>query len=130
MSYKRIDLAPFTPGVSRLPFAMYFVYPKFGENFVVTGPTEEVKDYVDNIAKKTPCFWCYTYWKNGVSRGGWQSSHFFIFRKAKREGNDGGSQGPVVFELSGRDGVGNGFLLRRMPHKWIPEFDQFISSPL
>lgn len=42
MKYKRIDLTPTHPyNKSCNPFTMCFVYPKNGENFVVTGANEQ-----------------------------------------------------------------------------------------
>lgn len=135
MRYKRIDLAPFERGGD--PLSITFVYPKDGENFVVTGPGDKVRAYVDNFAKETPCFWRYTFWHGKESRGGWQASHFFLKQQTKREKHDDWGmamrKGSPVFEIVGyqKDGqteVGP-IYLRRIPHKWIPEFDQFLQCP-
>lgn len=139
MPYKRIDLAPFMsrPEADRYvhthPFTICFVYPKNGENFVVTGPHEVVDAYLKKFTATMPCFWRWTYWKDGENRGGWSATHFYIVSKAKREKKDDWGivqrRGPVAHEISGysEDGkVVASFMLRRMPHRWIPEFDRFL----
>jgi hypothetical protein len=118
--YEKIDLGYVADGH---PFAMLFVYPKVGKPFIITGNVDKIDDYIQKFSSNIPCFWKYTYWKNGISRGHWLASHFYIFKKCKNNDNPYDPKGQKVWEITGK---GKKFNLRRLPHKWIPEFDQFI----
>jgi len=97
-----------------LPFAIFFVYTESLETFVVKGMSKEVKQYVHKTFPRS--FYRYTYWKNGVSRGGWSSPmSLYIFR---REHN-----GRLLYEISAatKDGF-KSLKVRRVPTRWLPMF--------
>jgi len=101
------------------PFAMYFVYPRLDCNFVVTGDALSVRLFVEKYIKTHDCFYYYSFWQNGVSRGGWAGS-IFIQR------TDGGSGWDVHGWLTGNQAIH----FRRVPNKWIPEFDTLIKPKM
>jgi hypothetical protein len=130
-----ITLHDFVPG-SRNPWTMFFVYCKDGSSFIVKGHPHSCEQYVLCNCKH-PCLVRYTYWKDGVSRGSWTFYDAFtklqywkngqwlqtnivttkIRRFIRREGNKYKlivfSENKKVLEKT----------FKRVPHKWIPEFD-------
>lgn len=60
------------------PFAIYFVYTKDEGNFVVKGMSHKVEEYIKS-RWWGKCFCRYTFWKDGVCRGGWQAFGIKIF---------------------------------------------------
>lgn len=103
------------------PFCIAFVYSKFG-NFVVKGMSREVETY---IAQKFPfCFYKYTFWKNGESRGGWKTPNglalYFSPKKIKNRTR-------FVVSMNTTNGWQSDILtFRNMPKKWLPIFDSAI----
>jgi len=115
---KIIELSKFSPsrrsyGGSE-PFAMYFVYPKGEEPCLVKGTSDEVRDYVD---KHFPiALFRYTFWQNGKSRGHWQftgSGRYISYNGRK-----------IVVHIHDSPKNVRELSFRRLPHRWIPEFDQ------
>ncbi len=95
------------------PFVIYFVYPKDGEPVVVKGMYDAVEKYVKQTFPLALYRW--TMWVDGGSRGGWSFTceGRYIHRKGRRH------------ELSVYDGnkLVRKLSFRRVPRKWIPEFD-------
>lgn len=114
--YKEIELSKYRKTGRRFsdsdPYTIAFVYPKDAPPYVVKGMCDEVKEYIQVYSPVA--FYRYTYWFNGKSRGGWKFTMplIYVWQKNKR------------FEVTDyRSGKGRIMSFRRMPHRWIPEFD-------
>ena len=109
---KTIELSKFEANTVGTPWAVYFVYPKDGEPVLVKGTSDEVFSYVKE--NYPVALIRYTYWRNGISRGGWRftSSHRYVIR-AGRRWRVSVKRGDYWYDYS----------FRRLPKKWIPEFD-------
>jgi hypothetical protein len=96
------------------PYVMCFVYPKGAQPRIVSGMCAEVHGYVREHFPMS--FYHTTYWQNGKSRGMWG---FTAKHRYMSQGRDG------RYEISIYDGCKfvRKLSLKRMPHKWIPEFD-------
>jgi len=123
---KIIELSKFTPSgkdshasyySQSQPFAIYFVYPQNGENVIVKGMSREVRDYV--LKHYPMALFRYTYWQKGEHRGDWCFSgrgRYVNWDKKKRKYK-------FIFFSGPKSKV---FYLKRMPHRWIPEFNELI----
>jgi len=95
-------------------FVIYFVYPKNGEAVVVKGMSEEVEKYVKE--HYPIAFYRYTMWRNGFGRGYWRFTDRYRFIS-----HEGRRLRVTIYHKNGD--LKRVFTLRRIPHKWIPEFD-------
>ncbi len=125
MQFKVIELSTFISTKSQNkyglgfsePYSIWFVYPKDSKPLVVKGMSEEVQNYVE---RNYPLALCrYTMWKNGQSRGGWRftGTSRYISREGRRYKVSIYSLHPYKSRLIRQ------FTLRRVPRKWIPEFE-------
>ena len=107
------------------PYAIYFVIiPE--KNVVVKGMADEVSDYVKKNFKKA--IWRYTYWHGGESRGGWGSTHMiYISDPGKIPGQDPNKHPVMIFGEDKSKPIA--FSLRRIPKKWIPQYDLARKNP-
>ena len=130
------------------PFAIYFVYAPEG-NFVLKGRSGACEKYIAKHFSK--CLYNYTYWHNGESRGGWrfnckgmyvdtpsERQRQIIRNEAEENGNSwtyklynlrpriAKYEVFAYFRDANRELHRKGFEFRRMPRKWIPEFDMLI----
>jgi len=101
------------------PYAIFFVYSKCGKSCVVKGMSKEVKEY---CKKHFPqALINYTFWKNKRHRGGWRFNGKDIY-VGNYVGKDNKRRGYSVAIYKNRELV-KSLHFRRMPKKWIPEFD-------
>jgi ABC-type sulfate transport system substrate-binding protein len=99
------------------PYVIYFVYPKDGQPVMVKGMYREVEAFVKETYPMS--FYRWTMWKGGESRGSWG---FACKDKYAMETIVDGRRRVEVSIFNNRTLVRK-FTLRRMPKKWIPEFD-------
>jgi hypothetical protein len=108
--------------------AMYFVYSKDHGNFILEGYHREVSEYLKK--NYTHYFYRYTYWYNGKSRGGWKfwkdTVGIIAPSKLRKEWKYEirlwtGGRHYVSVEESNKTKLS----LKRLPKRWIPEFDRF-----
>jgi hypothetical protein len=119
------------------PYCFAFVYSRKG-NFLVKGMFSEVKEYIqENL---TDALVKYTFFHNGKSRGYWE----FVNKQEYVLSGSGRTRCKrrLVYEHDERDKYGRypgkrkGYVVllrgekrskklyfKRLPHKWIPEFD-------
>ena len=99
---------------SAQPYVIAFVYSRCGEKCVVKGMAGPVKEYIE---KKYPLALInMSYWQGGKSWNSWSGSYrqfSVMYDKGK---------GKYRVNRYDKDGTFT-FYLKRMPHKWIPEFD-------
>ena len=133
-TYTRINLGDRKRGH---PWAMFFVIAPNG-NFLITGDSQKVNGY---IKERWPfCLYRYTFWGKGRTRGGWRSIGFCLLEKDRQpqkfadveehrirrnQETFPGQPKSVRFRLSANYDVlkGGAFYYRRLPHKWLPEWD-------
>jgi hypothetical protein len=108
------------------PYAIYFVYSKCGRKCVVKGMSEEVREFCQ---KNFPeALLRYTFWKDGRSRGGWTFTKPKIYaqeisRILSSDENEKCKKRRGIRVIKYYDNRFEEFYFRRMPKKWIPEFD-------
>ena len=103
------------------PFAIFFVYAPEGF-FVVKGRSDEVEKHIDKRFSKYLC--CYTFWKNGKSRGGWKSNLPLYWT---REYNSDSCRLTKYYTLSMNTVNGykeNVLRVRRIPKGWLPIYNE------
>jgi len=107
-------------GLKTNPYSVFFVYAPQG-NYMVTGYRQIVQAYVRQHFPICVCR--YTYWKKGNTRGKWnfEGAHCHIdMASSSARKNKHVFHGWV-------DGKRVEFLrLKRIPNKWIPEYDEII----
>lgn len=110
------------------PWTMAFVYTPNGEDdCVVQGMSKEVETYIRQHFPKA--IWSYTYWLNGKSRGGWNSTHdiYMFHRHVGKNGRRSLEKGSKQrWEISVYENSKLIFqaIFRRVPHKWLPIYDK------
>lgn len=120
-----IELGKFCKTYSNLtsntePFCIAFVYTKDG-NHVVKGMTPEVEAY---IKEKFPrSFYRYTFWKNGISRGGWRAPRWFKLYFSQRII---GKRQKYIVSMQTKDGFKQLPAVRNLPKRWLPVYDEAI----
>ena len=119
-----ITLGKFTriPGHSD-PFTIFFVYSTIG-NYVIKGMPKEVSDYLRNnfVQKRIPYFLRYTYWKDGVSRGGWLASSGIYIKDNRKDLHK--RRGYTITIYKNNTPLRSTIMfLRRMPQHWISDFE-------
>ena len=120
-----IELGKFTPTKSQWGFAspwtIAFVYNSDGKNYVVKGMCDDVRDYIDEHFPK--CFYNMTYWKNGCRCSSWSASSklMLYFNQVHPFGGRQNMEVILFADSSQRPKI---HYFRRMPHRWIPLFDE------
>jgi len=123
-------------------WSIYFVYAPEG-NFVIKGRNDKVEGYVkENFPR---CIYHYTYWRDGKCRGGWMSTvkNFLILSPSHRQGVQRREKEDYNYELYNprpriqkyevsvydptRRNPTQTMEFRRIPKKWLPEYDEMIS---
>lgn len=99
------------------PYVIYFVYPKDGQPVMVKGMYREVDEFVKE--KYPMAIYRWTMWKDGKSRGHWGFT--CPNRYAIETVVNGHRRIKITIYHDNRGRVE--FTLRRMPKRWIPEFD-------
>jgi hypothetical protein len=117
------------------PFAIAFVYSKNKGNWIVKGMAQEVEAYIKN--NFDAAVWNMTFWKNGKNRSFWDSTHQIYFHQSQenqRIGKDGISYLPQprtlhIVHIQSKNGRYTKIMtVRRLPHKWIPAYDDAIKE--
>ena len=111
------------------PYAIYYVYAEH-ENFIVKGMSDDVSEWLNKYKKNCDkYFYRYTYWKDGISRGGWMSSKDMRISRHPYNNSDFRKRGKYYISIKfNGTWLTDHIVLRRMPNKWIPEFDIFPFS--
>lgn len=112
----KIDL-PYNNGLNKDGFVIVFVYPKIGDPYIVTGLYTEVSKFVHETSKIA--LLNVSFWKLGKCRASlWKFIGKCNFIRKIPYTNK-------RFELTMFDSKTTSIkkTFRRMPHKWIPEFD-------
>lgn len=117
----------FLPVKRGSPFSIYFVYSNTG-NFIFKGDPDIIGDYIKENYPRS--FSRVTYWKNGAQRGLWRSPTLRIRRNTFVKKNKNGREFFALddkFTITKRnDDKSIGIRLKRIPNKWIPQFDNLI----
>lgn len=96
-----------------MPYAIAFVYPRDDKPVVLKGMLPQVEAYIDTHFPIS--FYNISMWKDGKTRGSWRfaNKYGYIFRRKNK------------WEVVLRDAEIKikRFYFKRMPHRWIPEFD-------
>lgn len=108
------------------PYTLAFVYGEKG-NRLIKGYLQEVQEYLEKLSEKF--FVKYTFYHQGEHRGYWKfyKKEIGIFEPEKGKYS---SKRRRKFEIRGYSNF-EGYekvpviQLKRMPHKWIPEFNVF-----
>ena len=115
-----IELSKFKPTKDRWgmssPWTISFVYTPT-DSFVLKGMHDEVKEYIKKNCRKA--VYHYTYWRNGISRGGWSSTGPVYITEKELPHH-------LKYEISvypNRNGKPVIMYMRRIPHKWIDFYD-------
>jgi len=103
-------------------YCMLFVYSKYDGNFILKGYLREVDKYLKE--NYTHYFYYRSMWSNKISRGYWsfwkERVHFFEGNKSKRE-----KFRVVKFDETSYETKKEVELkFKRLPKRWIPEFDK------
>jgi len=137
--FKRIEI----PGEREIQYPkgyMYFVYAPEG-SFLLTGQnSDNIKEYIDSHFPI--CIYRWSCWQNGKSRGMWQAKHpnLYVFITSRREVKERSAEyvyrkktNKMTVEFI-QKGISNPkivtFTCRRMPNRWIPEWDDAIKQVL
>lgn len=132
-------------GSSKL--AMYFVLTPEGRFLLKGQNSSKIQEY---IKKNFPiCIYRYTFWGKGTSRGGWQGKHpsvYIHFKERTEEiphrlwpgSTTSKKTNKIVITFSKKGSQYQNisepreitFTCRRMPNKWIPEWDDAIKLAL
>jgi len=115
-------------------FTLCFVYSKYDGNFVLRGYLKEVKDYL--IKHHTHYFCNYSLWSNGFNRDIWEfwKDNVYIFRpdrhhskyhKPEYKFKIGQCVDSYLSDDENKLRKEQRILLKRLPKRWIPEFDKF-----
>lgn len=106
-------------------FTLCFVYSKYHGNFVLRGYRGEVMDF---LKKNFTHYFCYiSMWNNGKSRGHWKfwkDKSVIIFKPNPHSKYMKSYKYQVVKYPPNTIKRIKEFEFKRMPHKWIPEFDK------
>jgi hypothetical protein len=82
--------------------------------------SEEVAQFVLRFAQIVPCFYRYTFWQNGKSRGGWVASHGLYIKKRGKFFH--------IFSYTEGGALAGEIKLRRLPHKWFAGLDALMQE--
>jgi hypothetical protein len=106
-------------------YCLCFVYSKYNGNFVLKGYYKEVEEY---LKKNYTHYFCNkTLWYQGMSRDIWDfwKESIFIYHPSVRDRKKGQKiqVRPYMSEYDGEDLKGDTLYFKRLPKRWIPEFD-------
>jgi hypothetical protein len=109
-------------------YTLAFVYSKYAGNFVVRGYYGEVRAYVEK--HYTHYFVHYTLWSHGRSRTilDFWKDNVGIFRPSKSRKDWKYEVRPYTGghrDISLEESNAKTFKFKRLPKRWIPEFDKF-----
>jgi len=110
-------------------FTLCFVYSKNAGNFILRGFRGEVEKYLQKNYHHYFCYW--SMWHNGQARGHWDfwKDHVGFFEPSKarkdwkyqvRPYTTFGEHGTTPEQIKAMT-----FSFKRLPKRWIPEFDVF-----
>lgn len=136
MQLREVELSKFQQTNRRWggsePYTICFVYTQDGDNFVLKGMCDLIEAYLENLAEEKNFLYCKTFWRDGQCRTHWRFEskkdgikRSVLHTQIARTKNDYDEYGYVYrgrMRYSIKIGE-KGFTLRRMPKKWIPEFD-------
>jgi hypothetical protein len=106
-------------------YCLAFVYSKSTGNFVLKGYYKEVQDYLKN--NYTHYFVNYTLWAHGEHRDIWDfwKDSIGIFSPTNKRRNWKYQVRPYSNSIMDKDEMAKKtFKFKRLPKRWIPEFDQ------
>jgi hypothetical protein len=102
------------------PYSIYFVYPQNEKPFIIKGGSKDCERFLK--AHPNPAIYYYSFWHKGKHRGGWLTHKFFI----------------SISRYDSNYRLVNGYILskggqvikrvRRIPRKWIKEYDNFVDG--
>lgn len=105
-------------------FTLCFVYSKYNGNFIIHGYHKEVTEFLkENF---THYFCHYSFWSDGKSRGYWKfwkDNNVTILSPSPRS-KYMRSYKYKIYKRDDDHQTIKEFKFKRMPHRWIPEFDQ------
>lgn len=104
-------------------YTLCFVYSKYSGNFVLRGYYKEVKEY---LKKNFTHYFCnYTLWHRGFNRSIWDfwKERVIIHHPSIRDRKKG-QKIQVRPYTSEKDWKNKDYRFRRLPKRWIPEFDE------
>lgn len=105
-------------------FTLCFVYSKHNGNFIIRGYHKEVIDFLE---KNFTHYFCYiSMWCDGQSRGHWKfwkDNKVTIFEPNSRSKYMRSYKYTIVKYDDDFNTIKE-FKFKRMPHRWIPEFDE------
>jgi hypothetical protein len=101
---------------------MYFLYSPEG-NFLLKGQNSySIERY---IRRHFPVYiYRYTFWKKGKSRGHWVGRHPKVVIRIEEENR----RKVVTFHSNTQPKCSWSTTFKRMPNKWIPEYDKVIKA--
>lgn len=99
------------------PFTIAFVYPKNGQPLVVKGSASAVNGYLKRFPMALVNI---TYWKNKQSRNFWRFTCQNVYLRRVSDTQSGFQL--RVYDTKSRQLVRTK-RFKRVPHKWVPEFD-------
>jgi hypothetical protein len=108
-------------------YCLCFVYSKYKGNFVLKGYMREVEEY---LKKNYTHYFCnYSLWNLSQSRGIWYfwKKNIGIFNvsiKERKKGKKTEVRPYMDFVLTEEELEAKTFKFRRLPKRWIPEFDK------
>ena len=110
-------------------YCLCFVYSKYNGNFVLKGYYREVKDYLKK--NYTHYFYNMSFWHKGFSRNIWNfwKKDIGIFEPSIRERKKGNKTKVRPYSCSYENKSDEEikektFYFKRLPKRWIPEFDK------
>jgi len=125
--YSAIDIpADGKSGMSGGAYCLCFVYSKYNSNFVLKGYMREVEEY---LKKNYTHYFCnYSLWNCGQSRDIWyfwkkEVGIFDVSVKERRKGKKTEVRPWRDSEMTEEELVAKTFKFKRLPKRWIPEFD-------
>lgn len=106
-------------------FTLCFVYSKYNGNFIIRGYRKEVMEFLE---KNFTHYFCYiSMWNDGQSRGHWKfwkDNNVTIFAPSPRSKYMPSYKYKVVKYYPNSFDRMIELKFKRMPHRWIPEFDK------
>jgi len=114
-------------GMSGGAYCLCFVYSKYKGNFVLKGYMREVEEY---LKKNYTHYFCnYSLWNCGQNRDIWhfwkkEVGIFDVSIKERRKGKKTEVRPWRDSEMTEEELVAKTFKFKRLPKRWIPEFDK------
>jgi hypothetical protein len=124
--YPIIDVKPTgVPDWYTGAFTLCFVYSKTAGNFILRGFRGEVEEYLKKHYTHYFCYW--SMWSNGRARGHWDfwKDQIGFFDPSKMRKDWKYQVRPYSnYEISKEELKEKTFSFKRLPKRWIPEFDK------